>query len=213
MVQMIPGAAYGVALNDRMLLTQRSDDFALPPYGAPPVGPVLYIKPGTCLSTGGAAIPLPRELDEIEAAATVALLFARDLTRAQPHQVADAIGAVCLALDVSEPHESYYRPAIRERCRDGFLPLGGFSAKPERLGEVVTEIGGDEAHRWSMDRLHRSIDELCAEISGFMTLRAGDLLLIGLAADAPRARSGQTIVVRMDGLPTLRTFVSPEVRL
>ncbi|MDB5461060.1 MAG: 5-oxopent-3-ene,2,5-tricarboxylate decarboxylase [Caulobacteraceae bacterium] len=204
---MIAGTAYGVALNDRRQLERMSAAFAEAPYRAPPAAPVLYIKPRTSFGTGGAPVPLPADLEQIEAAATVGLLFARDLTGAAPDEVRAAVGAACLALDVSEPHDNYYRPAIRERCRDGFLPLGRFAALPQDLGEIVTRIDGREVHRWSLDRLVRPLEALCAELSGFMTLRAGDLLLVGLPGDAPRARRGQSIAVRAEGLPALDTVV------
>src|SRR4051812_17788573 len=107
---MIPGAAYGVALNDRLQLDQRAADFLEPPYGAPPRAPVLYIKPRNCFGFGGAPTPVPAEWGEVEAAPTIALLFARALAQAEPAEVRAAIGGACLALDVSEPHQSYYRP-------------------------------------------------------------------------------------------------------
>src|SRR5690349_3216364 len=134
---MIPGAAYGVALNDRLQLDQRAADFQEPPYGAAPRAPVLYIKPRNCFGFGGAPVPVPEELAEVEAAPPIALLFAHDLAQAEPADVRAAVGGACLALDVCEPHQNYSRPAIRERCRDGFLPLGAFAPFPARQGEIV----------------------------------------------------------------------------
>lgn len=206
----LSGAAYGVALNDAAQLAAMSDAFGAAPYKAPPSAPVLYIKPRNCFGFGGAPVPLPADLDEVQVAASVGVLLARDLSQARPEQVRAAVGAACLVLDVSEPCDSFYRPAIRQQCRDGFLPVSGFAELPARFGEVVTEIDGREAHRWSLDRLARPLEAAAAEISGFMTLRAGDLLILGLAGDAPRARAGQTVVVKGDGLPTLTTAIMPE---
>jgi 5-oxopent-3-ene-1,2,5-tricarboxylate decarboxylase/2-hydroxyhepta-2,4-diene-1,7-dioate isomerase len=200
---MIAGAVYGVALNDRQQLAALGEALSQPPYARPPAAPVLYIKPRTCLSGFGAAVPLPPELSEVEAAPTLGLLLADD---------AGAIGAACLALDVCEPHASYYRPAIRQRCRDGFLPLGGFAPFDAALAgaPIVTRIDGALVHRWELTRLVRGVAQLLADIGGFMTLQAGDLLLVGLPGDAPRARAGQSLSVEMDGLPTLHTRFEPE---
>lgn len=209
---MIQGAAYGVALNDRLQLDERTADFQEPPYGGAPRAPVLYIKPRNCFGPGGAPVPVPAELAEVEAAPTIALLFARDLAHAEPADVRAAVGGACLILDVCEPHQNYYRPAIRERCRDGFLPFGAFAPLPARQGDIVTSIDGQEAHSWSLDRLARPIETLCAEISRFMTLQAGDLLLVGLPGDAPRVRIGQTVSVRCQGLPSLTVSFAPEAR-
>ncbi len=205
---MIAGAAYGVALNDRNLLSSHQQAFAEAPYKAPPKAPVLYIKTRNCLTTGGA--PVLTDLKAVQAAATIGVLFARDLTRASPGEVRAAIGAVCLALDVSEPSDSYYRPAIRQQCRDGFLPLGALTALPSTFEDIVTQIDGKEVHRWSLDRLVRPLETAASEISAFMTLQAGDLLLLGLAADAPTAQPGQTVTVSSRGLPVLTTAIVPE---
>ena len=193
---MIGGTAYGVILNDRVEREQMGAAFASPPYNAPPVAPVLYIKPRNCFSFHGAPVALPDELDVVEIAPTVGLLFDER-----------GIAATCLALDVSIPHRDYYRPAIAQRCRDSFLPIGAFIAPPVSFGEVeiITHIDGRVAHRWSLDRLARSAVTLIEDITAFMTLTPGDLLLVGLPADAPVARAGQQVEVSAIGFPPLKT--------
>lgn len=191
---MIDGTAYGVVLNDREQRAALADAFAQPPYGAPPRAPVLYIKPRNTFADGSArpAVRLPDGL-RVTAAATLALVFGDG---GRP------TGAR-LALDLSEPHASFFRPAIRERCRDGFLPLGGAGPVPTGAESIVTRIDGREAHRWSIDRLARSIDDLVAEIAAFMSFAAGDLLLIGLPGDAPEAGVGSRMTVESEGYPAL----------
>jgi 5-oxopent-3-ene-1,2,5-tricarboxylate decarboxylase/2-hydroxyhepta-2,4-diene-1,7-dioate isomerase len=209
---MIAGTVYGVVLNDRAQLAARAAGFHQDPYKAPPVAPVLYIKPRACFRTGGAAVPVPAELKAVEIAPTVALLLSRDLSRGVAGQVQSAIGAACLALDVCELHDSYYRPAIKQRCREGFLPLGEFAPLPSLTSDIVTFIDGREAHRWSLSRLARSIEDLLIDVSAFMTLGAGDVLLVGLPGDAPRATAGQQVRVDMQGLPSLMTSLVKETQ-
>ena len=199
----IRGTIYGVALNDRDQIGVLKDQMQAPPYNAPPQSVVLYIKPRTCLGLDGAPTRMPQGLAQVQAAATLGLLIGRDLSRAAPDQVRSAISAACLALDLSEPCRDFYRPAIRQQCRDGFLPIGSFARLPETLGDIVTEIDGHEVHRWSQARLVRPLESLAAEISSFMTLKAGDLLLVGLASDPPAARIGQTVRVTSNQLPVL----------
>ena len=194
---MIAGTVYGVVLNDQAQRGALAEAFGQKPYVAPPRAPVLYVKPRNCWRFDGAAVTVPSELAEVEVAATVALLFG------------DAPGvpvAAALALDVCEPHASFYRPAIRQRCRDGFLPVGDFAAYDlDALvsGGIVTWVDGVEAHRWSLARLVRDIPELIDEVCDFMTLENGDVLLVGLAGDAPRVAAGQEVRVEHEGLPTL----------
>ena len=209
---MIASTVYGVILNDREEQTRLADAFAAPPYEAPPQAPVVYIKPRSCLAPPDVSIVLSPDLPEVELAATISLLFGRDLSRGDESDAAEAIAAACLAIDVSEPHADYYRPAISQRCRDGFLPLGRFGAVPTGAGLAIsTRIDGVEVHRWSLDRLVRPAMQLAAELSGFMTFAAGDLLLVGLPGDAPRAGPGARISVAAAGLPTLETAIAVTV--
>jgi 5-oxopent-3-ene-1,2,5-tricarboxylate decarboxylase/2-hydroxyhepta-2,4-diene-1,7-dioate isomerase len=54
--------------------------------------------------------------------------------------------------------------------------------------------------RASLDNLVRSIPQLIAEVTDFMTLYPGDVLLVGAAHDAPLARAGDSFSVEIDGV-------------
>ena len=191
---MISGSVYGVALNDRREREIRADTFEASPYVKGPQAPILYIKPRTCLALGGATVSIPPDLDTLVAAPTVALLFGN-----RPGVPV----AAALAIDVSEASDSYYRPAIRQKSRDGFLPMGEFAALPllTDQDEIATSIGNEQVHCWRLGRLHLDPRMLIAELSTFMTLADGDVLLIGLPGDAPRIVAGQSIRVEGLGLP------------
>jgi len=202
---MIAGNIYGVVLNDRPQLARMADAFAMPPYKKPPEAPVLYIKTRNCLAPNGGDVVLDTGLAQVEAAATLGLLFGRPATNVSREGALDCVAGACLALDVSEPEASYYRPTVRQRCRDGFLPLGGFAAFDPKILEasIRTSVNGAAVHTWSAERLARDAAPLIADISQFMTLAAGDLLLIGLPHDAPRAGLGDTVQIACAGLPSL----------
>ena len=57
--------------------------------------------------------------------------------------------------------------------------------------------------RASTAGLIRSVARLIAEVSEFMTLVPGDVLSVGVAAGAPRARAGQRVSIAIDGLGRL----------
>jgi 5-oxopent-3-ene-1,2,5-tricarboxylate decarboxylase/2-hydroxyhepta-2,4-diene-1,7-dioate isomerase len=200
---MLAGTVYGVILNDRDECARLAEAFAVPPYKAPPEAPVVYIKPRNCFARSGAEVFIGDE--DVEVAATFGLLIGRDAVRTAAADALGHVAGVCLAIDVTLPHESYYRPAIPLRCRDGFLPLGNFAAfAPSILTrEIVTAVEGKSVHRWAPARLVRDAATLIADLSAFMTLAAGDVLLIGLPYDAPRVRAGQNVTVTAGSLPAL----------
>lgn len=208
---MIAGNIYGVVLNDRPQLAQMADAFAMPPYKAPPRAPVLYLKTRNCLMRCADGIALDTDLAEVEIAATLGLTFGRAATKISSANALDCVASACLALDISQPETSYYRPTVRQRCRDGFLPLGqpGLFDRNLLSADIATSINGAKVHAWSPQRLVRDAATLIADISSFMTLAAGDLLLIGLPHDAPRASRGDRVHIGCTGLAPLAMRFQP----
>ena len=99
------------------------------PYKKPPVAPVLYLRPRNTWSASGAAILLPIGEDALKMAGTVGVVIGRPLTYVAVN-------------DVSIPHESYFRPAIRQRCRDGFCVIGA-EATDHAPAEIRIFINGE----------------------------------------------------------------------
>jgi 5-oxopent-3-ene-1,2,5-tricarboxylate decarboxylase/2-hydroxyhepta-2,4-diene-1,7-dioate isomerase len=207
---MIAGNIYGIVLNDSLQRPKLAEAFTQAPYKAPPQAPVLYLKSRNCLLPG--PVSLDADLTTVEMAATLGLLIGADATRVTYDTALSHIGGVCLVLDISEPNASYYRPSVRRRCRDGFLPFGRPVAFDEAFlhGDIETRINGQIAHTWSPTRLVRDAAALIADVTAYMTLTAGDLLLIGLAGDAPQAGRGDTVSVAASGLPALTVQIQPE---
>lgn len=196
-------AVYGVVLNDTASL-QSIGALDAAPYKGAPRAPVLYIKPAGTRVPGGSAVRLPPGATEVEVGATVGLVLGRSASRLVPEDALDALAGLVLAADLSLPHASYYRPAIREKCFDGALPLGPVRplADLARL-ELGVEIDGKPAGGWSLDSLVRDAATLLADVTAFMTLRAGDVLLVGVRYAAPRAPAGSRVRIAGGVLGTL----------
>lgn len=179
---------YGVALNFRAELERLS-----PPL---PVAPVLYLRPRNTWSVSGAPIAIPAGVTQLKMAGTLGIVFGREL------------GYIAVN-DVSIPHESYFRPAIRQRCRDGFCILGSETITP-LPNEIRTFVNGDLRSRASLADLVRPIDRLLADINEFLTLAPGDIVLVGEPPDSPLAHAGDLVRVEVDGLPVLENQVVAE---
>jgi 5-oxopent-3-ene-1,2,5-tricarboxylate decarboxylase/2-hydroxyhepta-2,4-diene-1,7-dioate isomerase len=54
---------------------------------------------------------------------------------------------------------------------------------------------------------------LLVDVTEFMTLAPGDVLLTGVPAGAPRARAGQQVAIEIDGLGRLENVLVPEAEL
>jgi 5-oxopent-3-ene-1,2,5-tricarboxylate decarboxylase/2-hydroxyhepta-2,4-diene-1,7-dioate isomerase len=203
---------YGVVLNDGASVRALGDLDAAPYKGAPRA-PVLYIKPAGTRVGDGATVRLPQGATDVEVGATIGLVMGRSAARLAPADALDAVSGIVLATDLSLPHAGYYRPAIREKCFDGALPVGTIQPLCDlsRL-ELGIDIDGRSADGWALSSLLRDPAQLLADVTAFMTLRAGDVLLVGVRYDAPRARIGSRVRVSAHGLGSLAFAIEGDAR-
>ena len=212
------GTVYGTLLNHRDALAALGAAVNEPPYKAPPKAPVLYIKPRNTWAGAGDAIVVPAGVSELEIGATLGLVLRRTACRVSEAEALSFVAGCVIVNDVSVPHASYYRPSLRFKARDGFCPIGPLVAL-QRVGlldalQLQVEVDGVLVHRSSTAGLIRPAARLLAEVSEFMTLVPGDVLMLGVAAGAPRARAGQRVSILVDGLGRLdNPLVAEEVNV
>jgi 5-oxopent-3-ene-1,2,5-tricarboxylate decarboxylase/2-hydroxyhepta-2,4-diene-1,7-dioate isomerase len=65
---------------------------------------------------------------------------------------------------------------------------------------IRTYVDGALVQTASTSQLVRPTARLLADVTEFMTLGPGDILALGAAAPAPRARAGQTVAIEIDGI-------------
>ncbi len=207
------GTVYGVLLNSENEWAAWSAQMGEPPYKAAPRAPVLYIKTANTWSANGAAIAVPARAPEVEIGASLALVIGEAVTRIRPEDALRHVAAYVLVNDLSLPHASYYRPPVKYKNLDGFLGIGPRFASPADIGNpnrLCLEVRVDGRLQQTVDltQMRRHAAQLIADVSEFMTLRHGDVLLLGLGADRPRARAGQRIEIAAAGVPALGTLAN-----
>ena len=209
------GTVYGTLLNFRGALQALGDAVHQPPLKAPPKAPILYIKPRNTHAGDGDAVALPPGVDALEFGASLALVIGRTACRVAERDALEHVAAYAIVNDVSVPHPSYYRPALRFKCRDGFCPIGPTVPRnavedPDALA-IEVEVDGKIVQRDHTSTLIRPVAKLLADVTEFMTLAPGDLLMVGVPAGAPRLRAGQRATIRIEQLGELRNHVVHEL--
>ncbi|WNY88728.1 4-hydroxyphenylacetate degradation bifunctional isomerase/decarboxylase [Leclercia adecarboxylata] len=204
------GTVFAVALNHRSQLDAWRDAFNQPPYNTPPKTAVWFIKPHNTLIRAGDAILHP-EGEQVLSGATVALIVGKTASKISPEEAADYIAGYALANEVSLPEESFYRPAIKAKCRDGFCPLGELAAvdNVDNL-TIITEINGREADHWNTADLQRNAAELLSALSEFATLNPGDAILLGTPHSRVPLQPGDRVRILAEGFPALENPVVDE---
>ncbi|HXE49892.1 MAG TPA: fumarylacetoacetate hydrolase family protein [Ramlibacter sp.] len=199
------GTVYGTLLNFRGELEALGARMNEPPYRAPPKAPVLYIKTANTFTADGTDIPVPARVPQVEVGATIAMVM----------NAPGEVGAYVLMNDLSVPHASFFRPPVKFKCLDGFLGIGGKLVTAQEAGDpsqfrLEVHINGELRQTVHFANMVRDARELLADVGEFMTLGAGDVLMLGCDAGRPLAQTGDRIELRCDGLGTLRNMLVAE---
>lgn len=212
------GNVYGVLLNNGAEFELWQSAMLAPPYKGVPRAPVLYIKTANTWSLTGTEVPVPWTALEVELGATIGLIFDRDVMRGDAG--IDAVSHCLLLNDLSLPNATFFRPPVRHKNLDGFLGIG---AKPVPLAQVgdlaalrlAVNVDGELRQIVTFDRLVRDARTLVNDVADFMTLCAGDVLMLGLGVSSdgrrPRAHIGQRIEITAPGFEPLVNLLVAEV--
>lgn len=209
------GSVYGAVFNFRGALELLGNALHEKPYVAPPQAPVLYIKPANTWIGYGAPIPLPADVAALRIGGTVGVVIGRPASRVTEARALEFVSGYTVVNDVSVPHDAFYRPAIREKCRDGFCPIGPWVLEAGHVKDpaalvVRTYINNQLQLEKRMSDLVRSIPRLIADVTAFMTLLPGDVLLPAVAENAPLAHAGDRVAIEVEGVGRLENPVVSE---
>ena len=213
------GTVYGTLLNFQQEVDAMGAQITQPPYKAGPRAPVLFVKPANTWSASGAPVPVPAKVPHIEVGATVAVVIGPQvLTNHQllaTQTVAVAVAGYVLMNDFSIPHASFFRPPVKFKCLDGFLGIGPRLVTVEEAGDPArfkldVRINGELVQTVDFSNLVRNVATLLADVAEFMTLREGDVLMLGCdclpGGGRPLAKIGDRIDLSAPGLPAFGTL-------
>lgn len=208
------GTVYGALLNDRATIERLASAFQALPYKAPPVAPVLYIKPRNTVVPDGSSVAVPSDPGKVRIDATLGAVIGRRACRLSEGEAMQYVRGLVIVSDLTLPHEIYYRPAIRQRCRDGFCPMSGeYPVADLDLANatMTVSVNGTRVHSRSFAQLVRPLPRLLADVTEFITLEAGDVLLLGPPEGAPVAQPGDSVELDVPGLGSLSHDLVVEV--
>jgi 5-oxopent-3-ene-1,2,5-tricarboxylate decarboxylase/2-hydroxyhepta-2,4-diene-1,7-dioate isomerase len=197
-----PSKVIAVHLNFRSRAEQR---------GRIPAEPSYFFKPPSSLSAGGDVVR-PRGAELLAFEGEIAVILGRTVRDASLDEAREAIGWYAPANDFGV-HDFRWADRgsnVLAKGHDGYTPIGPAAAAAEvdvstlRLrttvnGELVQEAGAGD--------LIFSFEQLVADLSRFMTLERGDVILTGTPAGAAVVAPGDEIEVELEGVGAVRSRV------
>jgi len=214
----LSGTVVAALLNHRDSLAALGDAVAAPPYRGAPKAIVLAIKPRHALVGPGDALLVDAAAAELAVGASLGIVIGRTACAVREADALAHVAGYLVACDATVPHASHYRPQIRATARDASCALGAAVVARDAVGDagslaVRTFIDGAPAMATSTGELVRGVARLLADVSDFMTLAPGDVVLAGSAPDAPRVRAGARIAIEIERVGRLETRVAVAERV
>jgi len=188
-------------------------NFAAPGGPKPPVPdmPILFFKPLDTVIGPGDPIVLPDGTDRVKFEAEVAVVIGRTARRIRPEEAEGVVFGCTVANDVSAL--DFFHPEGHwtiGKAFDTFLPLGPVvdTAFDWRSARIRAAVNGEPKQNGSMEEIIMTIERQIAYISGFMTLRPGDVILTGTPAGADWVGAGDVVTCAVDGIGELTNPVA-----
>ncbi len=177
---------------------------------AEPAQPALFPKFANALVGHGQAIVRPRGIRFMHYETELAVVIGRPARRVRAEDALDHVRGYTIANDlvVRDFVIDHFRPPIKPKNFDTFLPLGPFLVPasavqdPQDLG--IRTFVDDELRQegTTRDMIH-GVADLIAYVSEFMTLRPGDVLLTGTPKGISHVHAGDTIRCEIGEFPPL----------
>ncbi|MBL8312025.1 MAG: fumarylacetoacetate hydrolase family protein [Burkholderiales bacterium] len=213
----LSGVVYGALLNHAPALAALGDAANAAPYKAAPKAPVLFVKPRNTLLSAGEPVVAPDEGDGWQVGVSLGIVIGHTACRVAASSASEVIAGYTMVVDFSVPHESFYRPSVRFKARDGSCYVGPRVVSAIDLGDpnalaITVSVDGDPAQQSSTANMIRPVEKLLADVTDFMTLAPGDVLMLGVPHGAPVVRVGQRMRAAIAGVGMFEAVIQPARR-
>lgn len=211
------GSVIGVALNDKHLVASLEETFNAKPHVAPPKTPVLHIKTDNTHIGHGQTIKIPTDKGAVYAGPSLGIVIGQTACRVDEANALDYVQGYTVVNEVSLAEVSFYRPAVKAKCRDTFCPIGPWVVDKSQVADpnalaIKTYVNDKLVHENSTANLVHSVEKVVSYISSFMTLEAGDVIIAGtpLRDASLEIQDGDIVMVDIENVGRLANPVEKE---
>lgn len=207
------GNIFGIALNYKCLYEKLQAQFNEKPYINEPKKPVLFIKTPNTRNQSGQHVVKQKD-DILQAGPTLGIVIGKSTSRVSENDALDHVAGFVTVNELSLPEDSYYRPAIKAKCQDGFCVLGTPVAK-----EAVTDlnnlalrvyVNGELKQQGTTANWIRTPAQIIEQISEYMPLNEGDIILTGTPLGRVDLQAGDEVRVEIDQLGFVTNTIQEE---
>ncbi|WP_129664090.1 fumarylacetoacetate hydrolase family protein [Phytoactinopolyspora endophytica] len=185
-----------------------------------PDRPIFFTKATTTVTGPGPVVVDPRQSTRVDWEVELGVVVGARARSLTPATAPDAVFGYLTANDLSARDQQHERPEgqwFLGKSLDGFCPLGPWLVTadevpdPQDLSLSLT-VNGVPKQQSSTARMVFDVTDLLVELSRFMTLLPGDIVITGTPAGVGDARTppeylhdGDVVVAEVEGIGRLRT--------
>jgi 2-keto-4-pentenoate hydratase/2-oxohepta-3-ene-1,7-dioic acid hydratase in catechol pathway len=182
--------------------------------GAPPVSPLLFLKPSTSVIGPDDSIVLPWQSERVDHEAELAVVIGRMCKDVPVEQAFDVVLGFTCANDVTARDlQKVDGQWTRAKGFDTFCPLGPWIETDLVIEDaaITCSVNGAVTQDGNVADLVHDIPALIAFVSSVMTLLPGDVILTGTPAGVGPIVAGDSVSVTVHGIGTLSNPVVDHV--
>lgn len=187
-----------------------------------PVDLVVFTKSPTCISADGETVPVHSELtDSYDYEGELAVIIGKAGHKIPKQMAYDYVFGYTIANDLTardlqEKHQQYFLG----KSLPGSCPIGPYIVTKDEIPQaqnlsIVTKVNDEVRQNGNTENMIRRVDDLVAEVSKYVALEPGDILLTGTPAGVGKGfnppkflKAGDTIKVSIESIGTLVTHLS-----
>jgi len=172
-----------------------------------PERPLLFLKPPNAVAAHGDTITLPEGKENVEHEIEFGIVIGEQCRNVPEDEVLDVVDGYTIANDVSNRDDQRVEQNwVRGKAFDGSCPLGPVLADPDDVPEhadVELRVNGEVRQSSNTEEFIFSVPELIAEITQYMTLEPGDVVITGTPAGVNSLEDGDRVELEIEGIGTL----------
>jgi len=173
--------------------------------------PTYFMKPASALNAHRGELVRPADCQLMNYEGEIAAVVGRPMRRVRPEEVWEHLAGFTCANDVGahDFRDTDSGSMLRVKGHDGFCPLGPalVSGVDIRQSTLRTYVNGHKVQEAPVSEMVWGIDDLLADLSRYLTLHPGDVVLTGTPWHSRPIFPDDRVEVEVDGIGRLSNVV------
>lgn len=173
--------------------------------------PMLFLKPPNTVAGHGDTVTLP-ENKYCEHEAELGVVIDTQCRNVGQDEAMDVVAGFTCSNDVSNRDDQYMEMErnwnfVRGKAFDNSAPMGPVLATPDEVppdARIELRVNGERRQRSSRDEMIFSVPEVIEEVTTYLTLEPGDVIMTGTPAGVGALEDGDEVKIEMEGIGTLQ---------